>query len=56
MGDEEPTLLMYSSALTEIISMSVPIINCMGIIQDLRRPMEGKKSESTMGDQSNFNE
>lgn len=47
---------MYSSALIEIISISVPMINCMGIIQDLRLPMEGKKSESTMGDQSNFNE
>ena len=52
----ELTLFMYSSALIEIISISVPMINCMGIIQDLRRPIEGKKSESTMGDQSNFNE
>ena len=48
------TLFIYSSALSEIASMRVPIINCMGMIQDLRRPTEGKKRESTIGDHSSF--
>ena len=34
----------------------VPMINCMGMIQDLRRPMEGKNIESTIGDQNSFRE
>lgn len=50
------TLFMYSSALTEMISIMVPMISCIGKIQDLRRPIERKKNESTMGDQSNLRE
>jgi len=34
----------------------VPMISCMGIIQDLRRPMEGRNFESTMGDQKSLRE
>ena len=37
-------------------NMIDPIINCMGIIQDLRRPMEGMNFESTMGDQKSLRE
>ena len=50
------TLFMNSSALSEIANIKDPIINCMGIIQDLRRPKEGKNRESTMGDQRSLRE
>ena len=39
-----------------MLNMIVPIINCMGIIQDLRRPMDGINFESTMGDQKSLRE
>ena len=34
----------------------VPMISCMGMIQDLRRPIERKNTESTMGDQKSLRE
>ena len=37
-------------------NMIVPIISCMGIIQDLRRPTDGINFESTMGDQKSLSE
>jgi hypothetical protein len=37
-------------------NMIVPMISCMGIIQDLRRPMAGMNFESTMGDQKSLRE
>ena len=50
------TFSMSSSALNDIINMVVPMMSCMGIIHDLRRPMERKKTESTMGDQKSLRE
>ena len=54
--DDELTLFMNSSALREMANMRDPITNCMGMIQDLRRPTERKNSESTIGDHNNLSE
>lgn len=50
------TLFMSSSALSDIKSIVLPMISCMGIIHDLRRPMERKNTESTIGDQKSLRE
>ena len=50
------TLFISSSALADIMNMVVPIMSCMGMIQDLRRPIERKNTESTIGDQKSLSE
>jgi hypothetical protein len=47
---------MYAWALKDIQSISEPKMVCMGMIHDRRRPMEGKKNESTIGDQRSLRE
>lgn len=47
---------MSSSAWNDMASIVVPMINCIGMIHDLRRPIERKKIESTMGDQNSLRE
>lgn len=42
--------------LIEIYNMRLPIISCIGIIQDFRRPMDGKNNESTIGDHRSLRE
>lgn len=50
------TFWMSFSALKDMANMIVPIISCMGIIQDLRRPIDGRNFESTIGDQKSLRE
>jgi hypothetical protein len=47
---------MSSSAPKDIQSIIAPTTVCIGMIHDLRRPMDGMKSESTTGDQSSLSE
>ena len=56
VDDSLLTFSMSSSALSDITSIVVPMMSCMGIIHDLRRPIERKKTESTMGDQKSLSE
>lgn len=42
--------------LRDIYNIRVPLMSCMGMIQDFRRPKDEKKTESTTGDHSNFSE
>ena len=42
--------------LKDIHNINEPKMICMGIIHDRRRPMEGKKQESTIGDQRSLSE
>lgn len=42
--------------LRDMYSMRVPIMSCIGMIQDFRRPKDEKKTESTMGDHISLSE
>jgi hypothetical protein len=40
----------------EMYIIKLPVMICMGIIHDFRRPRDGKYTESTMGDHNNLRE
>jgi hypothetical protein len=42
--------------LRDIYNIRVPLMSCMGMIQDFRRPKEEKNTESMIGDHNNFSE
>ena len=50
------TVSSNNCTFIEIYSISVPMMICIGMIHDLRRPTDGKKNASTIGDQSSFKE
>jgi hypothetical protein len=53
---EVHTSFTSSSALNDMTNIIVPMMICMGIIQDLRRPIDGKNFESTIGDHRSLRE
>jgi hypothetical protein len=57
---ENNSLQLTSSSnfwtLIEMYNMRLPMINCIGMIQDFRRPIDGKNIASTIGDHNSLRE
>jgi len=50
------TLSNSFCTLSEMYNIKVPMMSCMGIIHDFRRPRDGIKTASTIGDHKSFSE